>query len=283
MIYKRVSLLVFTVLIIVSLTACRNDGKTDNPQEALTSSISEELTNAVLNNLQITESASTVINTELTKTTFATPLSTEASTAVTNAEIVDLYKKAAQKSNPTVKSEQKITLSDISINNGQFGSGMKFVKSIISVFLNNNSKETNGITGGYANLNEADVREAKIYKAGSNTAIEMVMHEQTDGANSNSLGGSVGHAISTVGDIGVVTAQLNDLGLPIEISEKDTTIHYTKPSVKVLIDPNGKIIKGTWSYTVEIRLNNYKVGGTTVDNTSVIMDNLITVNGGFNK
>ncbi len=283
MIYKRISLLVFTVLIIMSLTACRNDGKTDNPQEALTSSISEELTDAVLNNLQITESASTVINTELTKTTAATPLSTEASTAVTNAEIVDLYKKAAQKSNPTVKSEQKITLSDISINNGQFGSGMKFVKSIISVFLNNNSKETNGITGGYANLNEADVREAKIYKVGSNTAIEMVMHEQTDGANSNSLGGSVGHAISTVGDIGVVTAQLNDLGLPIEILEKDTTIHYTKPTVKVLIDPNGKIIKGTWSYTVEIRLNNYKVGGTTVDNTSVIMDNLITVNGGFNK
>lgn len=283
MIYKRISLLIFTVLIIVSLTACRNDGKTDNPQEALTSSISEELTDAVLNNLQITEFASTVINTELTKTTAATPLSTEASTAVTNAEIVDLYKKAAQKSNPTVKSEQKITLSDISINNGQFGSGMKFVKSIISVFLNNNSKETNGITGGYANLNEADVREAKIYKVGSNTAIEMVMHEQTDGANSNSLGGSVGHAISTVGDISVVTAQLNDLGLPIEISEKDTTIHYTKPTVKVLIDPNGKIIKGTWSYTVEIRLNNYKVGGTTVDNTSVIMDNLITVNGGFNK
>lgn len=283
MIYKRISLLVFTVLIIVSLTACRNDGKTDIPQEALTSSISEELTDAVLNNLQITESASTVINTELTKTTDATPLSTEASTAATNAEIVDLYKKAAQKSNTTVKSEQKITLSDISINNGQFGSGMKFVKSIISVFLNNNSKETNGITGGYANLNEADVREAKIYKVGSNTAIEMVMHEQTDGANSNSLGGSVGHAISTVGDIGVVTAQLNDLGLPIEISEKDTTIHYTKPTVKVLIDPNGKIIKGTWSYTVEIRLNNYKVGGTTVDNTSVIMDNLITVNGGFNK
>ncbi len=283
MIYKRISLLVFTVLIIMSLTACRNDGKTDIPQEALTSSISEELTDAVLNNLQITESASTVINTELTKTTAATPLSTEASTAVTNAEIVDLYKKAAQKSNPTVKSEQKITLSDISINNGQFSSGMKFVKSIISVFLNNNSKETNGITGGYANLNEADVREAKIYKVGSNTAIEMVMHEQTDGANSNSLGGSVGHAISTVGDIGVVTAQLNDLGLPIEISEKDTTIHYTKPTVKVLIDPNGKIIKGTWSYTVEIRLNNYKVGGTTVDKTSVIMDNLITVNGGFNK
>lgn len=283
MIYKRISLLIFTVLIIMSLTACRNDGKTDIPQEALTSSISEELTDAVLNNLQITESASTVINTEFSNTTAATPLSTEASTAVTNAEIVDLYKKAAQKSNPTVKSEQKITLSDISINNGQFGSGMKFVKSIISVFLNNNSKETNGITGGYANLNEADVREAKIYKVGSNTAIEMVMHEQTDGANSNSLGGSVGHAISTVGDISVVTAQLNDLGLPIEISEKDTTIHYTKPTVKVLIDPNGKIIKGTWSYTVEIRLNNYKVGGTTVDNTSVIIDNLITVNGGFNK
>ncbi len=283
MIFKKISAAIIVVLTVMSLTACRNDSKTDNPQEVLTSNISEEITDAVLNNLQITESDSTVTNTELTNTTVTAPLSTEISVTQTKAEIVDLYKKAAQKSNSTVKSEQTITLSDISINNGQFSNGMKFVKSIISVFLNNNSKETNGITGGYANLNESDVREAKIYKVGSNTAIEMVMKEQTDGANSDSLGGSVGHAISTVGDISVVTAQLNDLGLPIEISEKDTTIHYTKPVIKILIDPNGKIIKGTWSYTVEIRLNNYKVGGTTVDNTSVIMDNLITVNGGFNK
>ena len=280
MIFKKISAIIIGISIILSLTACQKDEKTDKPEEVLTSS-SEELTDAVLNNIQITESAPSVDNSQAVNTSETAPLSTETSVAMTYAEIVDMYKKAAQKSNSAVKSEQIISLSDISINNGQFSSGMKFVKSIISVFLNNNSKETDGITGGYANLSESDILEAKMYKIGSNTAIEMVMNEQTDGAKGNALGGSVGHVISVVGDITVVTAQLQDLGLPIEISEKDTTIHYTKPVVKVLIDPSGKIIKGTWSYTVEIRLNNYKVGGTTVDNTSVIMDNLITVNGGF--
>ena len=35
------------------------------------------------------------------------------------------------------------------------------------------------------------------------------------------------------------------------------------------------------SFTVDINMNNYKVFGTAVNSTSVVMENVITLNGGF--
>lgn len=201
----------------------------------------------------------------------------------TVAQIIGVYKNAAAKSHSSVKSEQIIELKDVSVNNGEYENVFKFITPIMSKLLANNSKESNGITGGYANLTESDVASARAYKSGKNVVVEMVMKKQTAGANEDAMSGSVGHAITAVGDISVVTKQLDDLGLPLEISEKDTKIHYTNPVVKVVIDENGKIVNGTWKYTVEIRMNNYKAFGKTVKTTSVVMENTITVNGGFKK
>ncbi|MBQ3006949.1 MAG: hypothetical protein IJD78_05230 [Clostridia bacterium] len=183
-----------------------------------------------------------------------------------------------------MKSEQIITLKDFSINNGQYENVIDFVIPLISKFIANSSTEKDGITGGFTNLAVSDVYSAKAYNSGNNTVIEMVMVNQTDGAKGDVLGGSVGHAISVIGDITQVTNQLSNYGLPeISISEKDTKIYYTNATVKTVISPEGEILNGTWEYTVEININNYKVGNSTVENTSVIMDNVITVNGGFAK
>ena len=198
-------------------------------------------------------------------------------------QIIEAYKDSAKKSDSKAKSEQSISLKSISVNNGEYEGLFEFITPIMSKLLANNSTEKDGITGGYKNLSVSDVASAKAYKVGNNIAIEMVMKDQISGAQEDALSGSVGHAITAVGDISVVSQQLTDLGLPLEISEKDTKIYYTKPVVKVLIDKNGEIINGTWSYTVEISLNNYKAFGKTVNTTSVIMDNTITVNGGFKK
>ena len=198
-------------------------------------------------------------------------------------QIIEAYKDSAKKSDSKAKSEQSISLKSISVNNGEYEGLFEFITPIMSKLLANNSTEKDGITGGYKNLSVSDVASAKAYKVGNNIAIEMVMKDQISGAKEDALSGSVGHAITAVGDISVVTQQLTDLGLPLEISEKDTKIYYTKPVVKVLVDKNGEIINGTWSYTVEISLNNYKAFGKTVNTTSVIMDNTITVNGGFKK
>ncbi len=287
------------VVMLFSLTACSGNEEEKNPQEKVTNEVTEDVVNNPSDD--VTEKVTTEIETEVTDETTTdteqeevTEEKTEKhSVSVTEnsadtslwskKQIAEFYKNAAKKSDSKVKSEQKIVLKDISVNNGQFEGFFDFIMPIMSKLLEKNSKGFDGITGGYNNLTASDIASAKVYKSGKNTAVEMVMKEQTSGASDDALSGSVGHAISAVGDIGAVVKQLKDLGLPLELSDKDTKIHYTNPTVKVLINEDGEIVNGTWKYTVEIRMDNYKAFGKAVENTSVIMDNTLTVNGGFKK
>ncbi len=281
---KRIAL-ICALLMLFSLCAC--SGKNEHIAE--TTSVSETTASSddAVAETELTENSVTQPLAELTSAEESSQIHENTtsfqSDELTKAEIVEFYKTAAVKSDSQVKSKQDIYLKSITINNGQFEKVMDFVTPIMAKLLANNSKETDGITGGYTNMTEADVQSAKVYQAGENTAIELFMKTQVGGARDDMYAGPVGHAVATVGDIGVVTDQLKDLGLPMEISDENTSVHYTNPAVRVIIDKNGNIIRGTWSYTVDIRLNNYKVFGKPVNSTSVIMENVITVNGGFSK
>jgi len=278
---QKLSALLLTFVMLFLLSNCNGNKETDTLQENSTT-VSGEASVSVTENTSQQNADALSGEAHSPSETLSTSAPEVADPSVwTKSEIIDAYKNAAQKSNSTAKSEQTITFEKISVNNEELGGVFDFVKTIMTKLLANNSTETIGITGGYANLVESDVKSAKAYTVGNNTAIELVMNEQTDGAKSDKLSGTVGHAISTVGDISEVTAQLNDLGLPIKISDEHTSIHYTDPVVKVIIGPDGNIIKGTWSYTVEIRLEDYKVGKSNVENTSVVLNNVIKVNGGF--
>lgn len=288
MAFRKTLSLITALLLLTSLSACKNNETViEKTTENQTASIEQTQDNALQTqsaDIEITHENHTII--AGTNTVSTTAEVTETVSAVnpsewTKTEIIDAYKKAAEKSDKTAKSEKAITMKDFSINNGQYENVIDFVMPIMSKLLANNSTAEDGITGGYKNLSEADVKSAKAYPVGNNTAIELVLNNQTDGPYADALGGPVGHAITAVGDISVVTDQINDLGIAIQISEKDTKINYTNATVKVLIDKDGNIIKGTWKYTVDIQLNNYKVGKSTVEQTSVVMDNVITVNGGF--
>lgn len=282
---RKTLCLITAFLMLTSLSACKSEETvTENNTETHTVLIEETTQGAMQTDNDITRNTESAI--AETDTVPSTNEVTEKPASVnpsdwTKSEIIDAYKKAAENSDKTAKSEKAITMKDFSINNSQYENVIDFVMPIMSKLLANNSTAEDGITGGYQNLSEADVKSAKAYSVGSNTAIELVLNNQTDGPYADALGGSVGHAITAVGDISVVTDQINDLGIAIQISEKDTKINYTNATVKVLIDQDGNIVKGTWKYTVDIQLNNYKVGKSTVEQTSVVMDNVITVNGGF--
>ena len=281
---KRFSAILLTLIIACSFASCR-DGS--NKAQSSTAVAAEETTSEV----STTASESTTSDEDL-EASFRpkeSEISSEAESTQASddpavwstAQIIEAYKSAAEKSNAKAISNHSINLKSISVNNGQYEGLFEFITPIMSKLISNNSSDKNGITGGYKNLSEADVASAKAYRVGNNIAIEMVMKEQVSGARDDALSGSVGHAITAVGDISEVTKQLTDLGLPLELSDKDTKIYYTDPVVKVLINGNGEIVKGTWRYTVEISLNNYKAFGKKVDTTSVIMDNTLSVNGGF--
>ncbi len=288
---KKTFAVILSFLMIFLLTACQGNDGADSIKESITDNINEDIYDVVSDKIS-SETTTCVADLGTSSSSESSVFSASADVTVntlddpaawSKAQIVDVYKNAAKKSNASAKSEQSIVLKSISVNNGEHEGLFEFITPIMSKLLANNSKEKDGITGGYNNLIESDVAFAKAYKSGSNIAIEMVMNEQISGARDDALTGSVGHAITAVGDINVVTKQLKDLGLPLEFSEKDTKIYYTNPTVKVIVNGNGEIVNGTWSYTVDINLNNYKAFGKAVDTTSVVMENTVTVNGGFKK
>ncbi len=280
---KKTLALILSAAVLLSFAACSKKDNEETIQE--TADYSETSTLAVYEEkitlpIEGTTSSFAANNDESTAAVSAESDNPE---EWSTAKIIDVYKNAAAKTHPKVKSAHGIDLKSISVNNGQYEGLFEFITPIMSKLLANNSTEKDGITGGYKNLVEGDVASAKAYKSGNNIVVELVMKNQTSGPREDALSGSVGHAITAVGDIGVVVDEMKDLGLPLELNEKGTGICYTNPTVKVLINGNGEIINGTWRYTVDIRLNDYKAFGKDVKTTSVVMDNTLTVNGGFKK
>ena len=299
---KRVIAAMLYVIMFTSLTSCKQKENTSTTEVSTTISnntanetIAQNVFNteaAVLNSTVVpsTQPASQPVSAEgtsastestakptLSETKEETSAPSDNPANWTKGKIIEEYKKAAKKTHSSVKSNQNITLKKISINNGEYDNAISMVKPIIAKFIESNSTQIDGITGGFENLTEHDVKSAKAYKSSDGTVIEMTMVEQTAGAKEDALSGSVGHAITTVGDISEVTGDLSDMGLPLELSENDTKIYYTNPVVKVVIGADGKIISGMWSYTVEICMNNMKAFGKTVDKASITMENTITL------
>lgn len=202
----------------------------------------------------------------------------------TTAQIVETYKHAAAKTHNSVTSYQKMTLRQMNAP-GINDTLLSFASGVMDKALQNNSKNIQGITGGHTNLSVSDVKSARAYKSGNNIVIEMLMKEQTDKGNGNMYSGTVGHAISVVGDIDSVIGQFSGLGMNATIADQDCTLRYTNPIVKVAINSNGQIINGTWSYVTNITLNNLNISAMGFDvpvkQATAIVDFVVVLNGGF--
>ena len=278
---KKLTALIIGGIAVVSLTACGEKQEVSFPADNTTQGIEQAITQDITED-NITENKSEVITAE-ESTAEGETVEDSTAQAVDDisqwsyAEIAEFYKNAAINTHKGAKSERNITLTSIDVNNGQYENVFEFITPIMAKILARNSTEVDGITGGFTKLTESDIKTAKAYKQGNNTVIEMTMKNQVAGPREDMNEGTVGHAMAVVGDIGVVVDQLKEYGLPMEISDEDTSIHYSNAKLKVTVDPSGKIVSGTWSYTVDIRLNNYKVFGKDVQNTSVVMVNTITL------
>lgn len=284
---------VFTV--IIALSAC--GGKTET--ETTTAQAEIETTASAVPEIQETtayyyEETTLPVTTVAPETTTAemttVPLVTEVQTteavkedvtAWDTAKIIEFYKNAAVLTGNSVQSSQTVGLQDISVNNGALGGVFSFVTPILSSFLSGSATVTDGITGDFEKLTADDVISARAYESSVGTVVEITLKEQTDKGNADTSDGSVAHGIYIVGDLLSVMGQLKEKGLPIDINTENTEIKYTNPVIKAVISPEGKIVNGTWSCTVEIGLYDYKFAGSSVDSTKVVLDNKITVNGGF--
>lgn len=224
-----------TIIPSTSYTETQTDSTTVSESEGVTSQINEEIT---------------VSEKELSE------WSAE--------EVVEFYKASAIKSQSKVKSVQKMTLKAISVNDGDgaLGNVIELVTPILVSALEKNSTEFDGITGGYENLSVSDTSSAKAYKEGGYTVVEMTLREQTDGVHGETNSGTVGHAISVVGDLSVVESEFPQF--KIGFDDAKVSLRYSNPKLKVKINNDGIIESGVWSYTVCVNIENLSVEGKKV-------------------
>lgn len=196
-------------------------------------------------------------------------------------QIVYMYKQAATKSHDTAESSQTMTMPTMVVNDGDGALGffINMVKPVIDSVIEKQATTYPGITGGYQKLVASDVDTAKAYKEGKYTVIEMRMVEQTDGLYGDPQEGTVGHAINVLGNVATAVEQFPDFDIKYE--EADIKIHYADPIVKVRINENGIIEKGTWSYMSEIDIKHLAIGSVMVDKAYAEIEYVIVVGGGF--
>lgn len=284
---KKALVLLTALTLLVSFTACGKNTEEETtavPNSPSYSHIpetnfSEEITQTV-----IPENAEIVTSHTLIE--MATETATAVQAAVdpskwSNEEIIDFYKKAAEKSNPTAKSSQIMVLNKLIINNGEGALGFftKILEPAIRSVVKKNALEFEGITGGFRNLTANDAKSVKAYKSGEYTVIEMSMKDQTDDIHANEHEGTVGHAISVLGDISKVIEQFPQFD--VDLSNAKIDIHYVNATVKVKINKNGIIEKGTWKYTCDPDISNVNISGINVHTADAEIDYIITVGGGF--
>ena len=275
---KKLLAIITALTLLLTATAC---GKSETPEQT------QETTTE--SSTQTTESLTTE------ETSEAETTQEETSEEVTRAddpkewteeEIVEFYKEAAIKST-AAKSMQTMTMTDLVVNNGDGLIGV-FVEMVTPLFkstLEKNSTEFDGITGGYEKLSADDVKTAKAYKSGNYTVVEMTMIEQVDGIHGDAKEGTVGHAISVVGDMSVIEEELPMFTIDFENS--DLSIRYKNPTLKVKINDKGVIEKGTWSYDVVVNLTNLYIKNNRLPIELTIRSGygsvayLITTGGGF--
>ncbi len=200
-------------------------------------------------------------------------------------EIVAFYKSAAVKTHPDVTSSQTMTMKKMVVNDGKgfIGGILKLAEEAIAKALAKNSTTFDGITGGFNNLAVDDAETIKAYKSGEYTVVEMTMKEQTDGTYGSMYDGTVGHAISVLGNVSTAAAEFP--AFDIDFENAKISIRYSEPTVKVKINSDGIIEKGTWSYTANVDIENLKIGNNlgsiTVKTADAAIFYEIKVGGGF--
>lgn len=118
---------------------------------------------------------------------------------------------------------------------------------------------------GNAAITADDVISATATTNGTLTEIELVIKGQTDEFNADAAAGPVGRAIGTMGSI---NGALEALGATVVSGAENASLEYKNVRVYCLIDnDNGKIVKGEWSYDVDVSITEMTVRISSIETT----------------
>ena len=275
---KKLFALLTVFALIVSFAACAKE-QTPHTETTTAEQLAEEITEAAVN-VEVTEPVQSDSSTVTGDTSAASEISSDPS-EWTPDEIIEFYKNAASKSNSTAKSTQIMVLNKLIINDGDGALGffIKILEPAIASVIEKNALDFDGITGGFTSLTASDAKAIKAYQSGGYTVVEMTMKNQTDGIHGKEYEGTVGHAITVLGDISRVLEQFPQF--KVDVENADIAVNYVNASLKVKINKDGIIEKGTWKYTCDPDISHLDISGIMIDKADAEIDYIITVGGGF--
>ena len=105
------------------------------------------------------------------------------------------------------------------------------------------------------------------------------MTEKNGIAYGDTYKGTVGHGISVVGNIAVVADNFPDWN--INFKDAFVELKYVNPVIKVRINKNGIIEKGTWSYLVNVHVKGLQIESVVVEDATTVIDYVVKTGGGF--
>ena len=176
----------------------------------------------------------------------------------TNTSKVLRYYKAAAANTKSIDATQLMSIKRVDYTpRNSFQKGMlSLFTGIASAALAANSRPVNEVPGVPDEIKSSDLISANGVAYGNYTIVTLNVRTQQDDQNTKDAHrGPVGRTVGTVGNLDRVFDEMPSI--KVDTSKGSITLRYDDCKVVVKIDNvSGTIVSGTWSYTVDIDVDN---------------------------
>ncbi len=176
----------------------------------------------------------------------------------TNTSKVLRYYKAAAANTKSIDATQLMSIKRVDYTpRNSFQKGMlSLFTGIASAALVANSTPVNEVPGVPDEIKSSDLISANAVAYGNYTIVTLNVRIQQDDQNTKDAHrGPVGRTVGTVGNLDRVFDEMPSI--KVDTSKGSITLRYDDCKVVVKIDNvSGTIVSGTWSYTVDIDVDN---------------------------
>ncbi len=176
----------------------------------------------------------------------------------TNTSKVLRYYKAVAANTKSIDATQLMSIKRVDYTpRNSFQKGMlSLFTGIASAALAANSTPVNEVPGVPDEIKSSDLISANAVAYGNYTIVTLNVRTQQDDQNTKDAHrGPVGRTVGTVGNLDRVFDEMPSI--KVDTSKGSITLRYDDCKVVVKIDNvSGTIVSGTWSYTVDIDVDN---------------------------
>ena len=174
---KKFISVLLSVTMLIALASCQNNKEAEttfqqNTETAIHTILTDTETSTEIFSETFAETESSSVTSTSELNTETTAIGTDPS-KWSDEEVVEFYKTAASKSQSRTKSVKKMTLKELTVNDGDgaLGGFIDFCMPFFIAALEKNSTEFDGITGGFDNIELSDTTSVRAYKDGAYTVV----------------------------------------------------------------------------------------------------------------